>query len=464
MSEPAPDLPDDAAPLPPWQVALAHRWRSVSGVLLDPITLLGLAAAAWGASRAGAAFGGSGQLGAVVVPLAAALALAAGAFLLAEDLLFARPENELLRAQPLGPTGLLRVRLKELRWWLAPGLVLAGSASWAAADVLAAAALALCWWTLPGAAVAFCLRIGAPARRRVRFALAALGLAAAAGGLFLADHPLDGPPWLAALPVLLVAALGTAAGAGLEGAWVDRYDLRASEALSTSRRAGRRGWRLAERLLPLPPALRARLLRDFALLSRGRDVRGAALLSLSPLSCLYLADELVGLSGPHALPWRALTAAALGGAGVAYAMGPGIHLARSRVLAWERGTPRSGRRSLIAALLWAAVFASAHGLITVATVALAAGGRFAPEAPSLLLPVLGLELALAHFVVAFTFGASTGRRIEGEGTLALMLPAVAVGVALVAVLWPWAVPLYFVVTAGMLRDGIERHEALEVTW
>ena len=76
----------------------------------------------------------------------------------------------------------------------------------------------------------------------------------------------------------------------------------------------------------------------------------------------------------------------------------------------------------------------------------------------------GLELAMAHFAVVFTLSRASGRTVIGEGMLIFALPVVAVGVALAGVLAPWAIPLYFVFTVGLLGEASRRIDEIEVTW
>jgi hypothetical protein len=59
---------------------------------------------------------------------------------------------------------------------------------------------------------------------------------------------------------------------------------------------------------------------------------------------------------------------------------------------------------------------------------------------------------------------SLGRRVAGEGALVLALACVAAGLAVVAILYPAALPLYLLLTLGLSSRAKERYEALEVTW
>ena len=102
--------------------------------------------------------------------------------------------------------------------------------------------------------------------------------------------------WLGAGLVGAVAAfLGRGPGSAT------RFEQLASEAQTASPRARGRCWKTLEALLPLPAPLRSRLVRDLVLLLGGRDLRGATLLLLAPLSCLLLRDELNSLSSPSLL-------------------------------------------------------------------------------------------------------------------------------------------------------------------
>jgi uncharacterized membrane protein YecN with MAPEG domain len=243
-----------------------------------------------------------------------------------------------------------------------------------------------------------------------------------------------------------------------------QFEFLASEAVSASPR--RRGalWNLLARVLPLPRRIRSRVVRDLILLLRGQDLRGAFLIAASPASYLVLRDELAVLRRPELVGWRTLTCAALGGAAVAYAVGPGIHLVRNQVMSWERVSRQAGRSALRGALAYALGFAALHSVGTLITVALSANGRFADHVPGLIAPVFILELAMAHFVVVFTMGASSGRKVHGEGTLVLALPIVAVGVAIFAWFSPWIAALYFLVTGGMAAQAVLRYEKVEVSW
>ena len=71
---------------------------------------------------------------------------------------------------------------------------------------------------------------------------------------------------------------------------------------------------------------------------------------------------------------------------------------------------------------------------------------------------------MAHFSVVFTLSRALGQTVNGEGMLAVALPAVAVGVALAAVLFPAAILLYPLATLGMTAQARQRLDQLEVTW
>ena len=446
-----------------WEAAAALRWKLASGALLDPFSMVGAVAAAWACQRAASAWVADDSVRAAALPILVLLGLALISAAIASTLLYDRRENDLLRSLPLGPAGFLHLTRRELGWWTVVPRLLGACAVWGGSDAAAAAVVFVASWGAREAGLSLALAASSAGRRWI---LRASVLALAAGAVALrwsppAVSPPDSAPLWAAL--LLGGALASCA-LGPARLWVRFSASRLSEAAA---RPATRGWAWGpalDRLAPLPGPLRARLLRDLLLLVRGQDVRALVLLALSPLACLYLVDELARSGSAQALSWRVSSAAALGGAAVAYAGGPAVHLLRTRGLSWERVAPRPGRRHLTAALTWSLGFALLHGAAVLATVALAHGGRHAHLVPALILPVLGLEAAMAHFVVAFVSGASDGRRVHGEGTIALMLPVVALGVALVGLLLPWAVPLYFVVTANMVRDGVRRLETMEVAW
>lgn len=427
----------------PWTVARDMRWKAVRGLVVDPIALLGTAVCAWALVRTGA-----------VGTVAALLALTALATTLADDLLFGRPDGDLLRVQPLGPSGYLRVRAAELGWWMKLPALLAAAAAVGVAGAGAGAAALVAAWLVPPLGLRLALALRATFGRHGTLLVwlpAAVALAA----------PLPHEAWTAAP----FAAAGLLAKVGLERAFGARFDRLASDAATAPRRRWAIAWPLMSALAaPLPAPLRARVVRDVTLLVRGRDPQGLVLLALSPLSCLLLRDELATLPMRAAMPWRVLTCAALGGAAVAYAVGPGLHRVRIGAMAWERVAPKPGRRAVAGALAYALPLALLHGGATLATLALVQDGRFAPDVGGLALPVLGLEASLAWFVVAFVLGAQSGRRILGEGTLTLALPVVGVGVAIAGVLMPALVPAFFILTAPMLATAARRFERVEVTW
>lgn len=433
--------PVEGSPPPPWEVARDLRWRAVRGIVLDPIAMLGTTIAAWALWRTE-----------VVGTAAALLLLAALATRLGDDLLFRRPDGDLLRVQPLGPSGFLKVRRAELGWWLHPARLLVAAAALSDGPLTAVAAWLAGGFAAPlGLWLALALRRLGPRGPLLAWLPAAAALATTVPG-----------GWPIAVGFAAVAGL---AGVTLEGAYGARFDQLASDAVTAPRRGRRHTWRLLEALMAgLPRPVRSRLVRDAVLTLRGQDGQGLILLLLSPLSCMVLVDELASLPNRAALTWRVLTAAALGGAAVAYAVGPGIHRLRVSAMAWERVTPHPGRRAMAAAMFWGLGLALVHGAATLATVGLVQDGRFAADVPGLVLPVLGLQTAMAHYVVAFTFSGQAGRRIAGEGTLVLSLPVVAIAVAVAGLLMPPVILAYFVVTAGMVAAGAARYDRVEVTW
>lgn len=427
----------------PWEVARDLQWRVARELLLDPLTWVGVLVAGWALHRTG-----------VLGTEAALLALMGLATLQADELLFRRRHGDLLRTMPLGEFGFLRVCRAELGWWLHPARILVA----AAASSDGGPAVAVTVWlgaafapTL-GLRLAIALRRGFGARGRLVVLLPAVVAVFA---------PL---PWTWQ-PLLVFVALGLLAGRDLKAAFRRDFPRLASDACTApSARPGAtwRGLSALARLLPV--AVRARVVRDLVLLLRGRDVQGAILLLLSPLSCLLLVDELASMPSRASLPWRVLTCAALGGGAVAWAVGPGIHRLRNVVMSWERVAPHPGSRAMTGSLVYGLGLAVLHGGATLLTLALVQGGRFAEDVPMMALPVLGLEVAMAHYVVAYTMGATRGRRVAGEGTIVLALPVVAVAVALASVFHPALVLVYFVITAGMFAAGVRRYERVEVTW
>jgi hypothetical protein len=446
-----------------WQAAAELRWKLASGALLDPFSLVGAAIAAWACHRAGAAWVGDDALRATLLApgVLCALVLVSGA--IGATLLYDRTENDLLRSLPLGERGFLKLSRKELGWWTVVPRALGAAAVLGGAGVGPALVVLVASSGSREAGLSAAIILPRSARQHVgRAAASALAVAAAAVAWL---SPAVAPPANAALASSIAAGLLLLATFGSPARLWPRFGpARLSAASARPRTRGPAIGPWLDRILPLPGPARARLLRDLLLMLRGRDARALALFALSPLACIYLADELARGGTDQALTWRVLSAAALGGAAVAYAGGPGVHLLRTRALAWERMAPSPGRRHVVAALAWAMSFAALHGVLILATVFWADGGRSADLVPSLVLPVLVLETAMAHFVVGFVAGASDGQRVHGEGTIALMLPFVALGVALVGMLAPWAAPLYFLVTAKMVRDGARRIETMEVAW
>jgi hypothetical protein len=446
-----------------WEAAAALRWKLASGALLDPFSLVGAAAAAWAAWRAAGAWVGGDPVRAAALPLLVLGGLAAVATAVAAALLYERRENELLRSLPLGPGGFLRLCRRELGWWMTiPGAVAAmavggGSGAPAGALVLVGG--------LGAREAGLLAAVGLGARgRRLLVRAATLGLFALGAALWMHPPSLALPAWAGALAAGVAGAAAFGARPLADRLWPRLSARRLSDAVARPRGAGPAWGALLDRALPLPGPWRARLLRDLLLLVRGEDPRALLLLGLSPLACVWLVGELARPGNAQALTWRVLTASALGGAAVAYAAGPATHLLRARALGWERVAVAPGRRHLGAALAWSLGAAFLHGGGVLLTVAFALGGRHADLVPGLALPVLGLEAALAWFVAAFVAGATDGRRVLGEGSLAIMLPVVALGVALVGLLAPWAVPLYFLLTADMVRQGVRRIDTLEVAW
>lgn len=434
---------------PPWEAARDLRWRAVRDVVLDPIAMLGTVVVAWALVRSGA-----------VGPEAAVLLYAAFAIRTGDELLFVRPDGELLRVHPLGPTGFLKVRRAELGWWLHPPRVLlaacvgAGYGFW----------FGVAAWALGGYGRSFGIWLAIHSRRLLRRHGGAVWLPGAAATVL---HHVEGvPESLRLYAATVVIALATLAPWAVETSYIVHFDRLVSDAATAPRSRTRLLWP-ALRALTLPVidrGVRSRLVRDAVLTLRLQDPQGAILLLLAPLSCLLLVGELETLPTPAAMPWRTLTCAALGGAAVAYGTGPGIHRLRMASMPWERTSPQPGRRALTSALVWALGLATVHGLATLATVALAQDGRFADQATALALPVLGLEWAMAHFVVVQVFANQRGKRILGEGTLVLSLPIVAIAVAVAGVLMPALIPAYFLVTAGMTAQAAARYDAVEVTW
>ena len=445
----------------PWEVARDLRWRVARDSLSDPFTWVGVAAVAWAAHRVGGASAAHlTPSGAVLV----AVGLGRGAALtLVDSLLFARAENDFLRTWPLGPTGLLRVRVEEAGWWLRPLWVVLATFAHAVAGWPGVAGLVLPALGVPGLAATMDLLARAAGRSAGRSA-AVIAL----GGIALAGLVPARPPWAALgpwWPTAVGAVAGLAAmalGRPRDRLFTAHHAAAASRAATAPPPPSRLPSRLL-RLLPLPPAWRARLLRDALLLLRGQDLQSALLLMAAPLSALLLADSLAAAHG-QAVTWRTLEATAMGAAAIAWATGPTAHVLRSATMAWERGAPAPGRRHTWAALAWAAAPAVAHGALMLAVVATVQGGHHADQVPALTLPVIGLELVLVHYSVAFSLNNTAGRRVGGLPSLVLSLPFVAAGVALLALVAPWAIPVWFVATARWTARGFARYDSLEVTW
>ena len=447
---------------PSAQVALDLRWRLVREVLLDPFAWVGGVVIALVLARLGGSL--EGPAAAAAAPLAAGLLGLTIGSLGSDVLLFETKENELLRTQPLGPRGLLAVRRAELGWWLHPIALLAAAFGAGAGGASSAIAAWIAVRLGRDASLVAALRLRTPGRGRRVLAFAALGVATSLGALAIVPGldpgaPVWGLPLAGAAPVALG---GLVAGRALTGVWDRRYEAMASAALAAPSLPHSRLWPRLARAVPLPPALRARWTRDLLLFVRGQDGRGAVLLLLAPLSVLAIDLDPTPTGGQ--LLWRALSAAALGGGAIAYAVGPGVHRLRIATLPWARTAPRPGRRALLGAMFWGLGLATLHGLWVLTWIGAARSGWFLADLPALVGPVLGLELAMAHFAVAFTLSRATGQRVLGEGMLIFAIPVVAIGVALAGVLAPWLIPLYFVATVGLMADAARRIDAIEVTW
>jgi len=451
----------------PVDVAIELRRRVARDALLDPFGWVGLAVVALvlHGMVADAAVD-PGRTAAVAVAVLGVLATVSHRT--ADFLLFGMQENDFLRTQPLGPRGLLRVRAAELGWWSMPTRLLAAACGFGLAGAVGAGALFVAGTALDRAALRAAIalrdRFGAGAPR-----IGGAGAAAAVVALLAVPTGLALPPGASATTLVLgvaaaVGGLGLLGGRGVDAPFDARYARAASAASSVGRLALRRVWPVLDRLVPLPAPIRARWLRDVALLLRGWDGRGLFLLALSPLAGVVLAGELQGHLRPEALLWRVLQAAALGGAAVAYAVGPGVHVLRNRAMVWERTAPRPGRRATISAHAYAATFALLHAGTILATAALADGGRHGGAVLGVAPAVLALELAMAHYTVAYALTRTAGRRVAGETTLAFALPVVAVAVAGVSLVHPFLGLVYFAGTAGMYARGVDRYEAVEVTW
>ena len=452
-----------------WQVAAKLRWTIVRGVLIDPISWLLIGASAWGLHRFAGGISQPGTLGASLLILTVLSGAVVFASIYADRLLFLEAENDFLRAQPLGELGFYRLRSVELSWWLRAPAVLAGAAGlgasgWWLAILSAATVLAL---SALGLGLSLILR---GPLRQLRSAVRILGLGLPALALYLfggQSIPATATPLEAWLPACAAFALLSAALAARVLAptlFRRQFDELSSLAAVRDRSDTGRFWSTLNACLPLPLPLRARLSRDLVLLARGWDARGALLLLLSPLSCLYLAEALSGSMREAAVLWRSLEAAALGAAAIAYAVGPNIHILRADTMVWSRTAPNPGRNELRSALLYAALFATMHGTLILGTVATVRDGRFADQLLVLAGPVLALEIFMVHFAVVFSMAESLGRRVAGEGALILALACVGAGLAVIAILYPLALPLYLIFTLGLAGRARERYERLEVTW
>ncbi len=458
---------DSDEPQPPWEVASGLRWLIVREVLIDPISWLLLAVSCWFLLRVATPLASPGTWGCVLVPAAALCTATVVAMLTADRLLFSERDNEVLRVQPLGEDGFYKVRSRELHWWAWPPALLAAAAglsvgSWTVAAATLAGSLATGGIGIGGALLLrgwFGARRGLVAATLVGVPLAGLWLGSAS--------PLPRPdlgPWLAIAPGLLWLLLGTAAVPISLRMFRHSFERLASDAAVRDRSEPGRMWHLMMALVPAPLTLRARLTRDLVLLTRGWDPRGALLIALSPLSCLYLADLLEQSIREAPMTWRVLEAAALGAAAIAYAVGPNIHVLRNEAMAWSRTSPRPGRNSLRGALAYGLLFAIAHGGLVLLTVALVRDGRYLDRVADLTFPVLALEAGMVHFAVVYSMAESLGRRVAGEGALILALACIAAGLAVVGYLYPLALPLYLVLMVGLVAQAVQRYESLEVTW
>lgn len=178
-------------------VAQDLRWRVTRDVLLDPFAwvggvLLGLVLAQVGTSLAEA----TSPLATVAAAPLLTLAVGVG---LADALFFRMPENDLLRTQPLGPTGLLEVRAAELGWWLHPLSLFSAAIAWGGAGIGGAVAAwiasRLCVQGAGTVAITTRSVLGASGASAGMFAVAG-----ASGGLLATGHltSFDLPVWIGA--------------------------------------------------------------------------------------------------------------------------------------------------------------------------------------------------------------------------------------------------------------------------
>lgn len=443
----------------PVDVARALRWRVARNVLLDPFAWVGGVLLTLVLVRVGGWL--EPRFGALAVVAAAPLLTLGVGIGLADTLLFRSAENDLLRVQPLGRHGLLEVRKTELGWWLSAPALFGAAIGYGAAGLLGSITTfaAARFFVASSASSAL---LGRRLAGRGGAVLGTVLVALSAGGLLAAGRQFGAdslPVWAGAV---VPAVLGLALSVPLRKLWTRYYEPLASEAASAPSTDRLPIWALLSRLSPLPATWTGRLLRDATLLFRGVDARGAVLLLLSPAAVLSIQLDPTPTSGQ--LLWQALSAAALGGGAIAYAVGPGVHRLRVLVLPWARVAPEPGRRALAAGLLWGFLWTTLHAGLLLAVIATARDGWFLSEIARLALPVLALEWSMAHFSVVFTLSRALGQTVNGEGMLAVALPAVAVGVALAAVLFPAAILLYPLATLGMTAQARHRLDQVEVTW
>jgi len=453
----------------PWEVAATLRWKIVRGVLLDPISWLLIAVSCWAMHRFSQDMSQTGTWGPSMVVLTALSAAVVFAIIYSDRLLFSESDNDFLRAQPLGELGFYRLRSVELGWWLRPPAILAAAAGLGASGWPLALLCGIAVATLAPLGLALSLTLRGPLMR-IRHLIVTTALLIPSLALYLfgtaALPPLakEIESWLPASSVLLLILFTLAARSLGPSVFEARFPELASHAAVRDHRTRGGLWRVLMASLPLPLPIRARLSRDLVLLLRGWDPRGALLLLLSPLSCLYLLEVLSGSMREAALLWRVLESSALGAAAIAYAVGPNIHVLRAEAMSWSRTAPSPGPNELRGSLLYAGLFATLHSALTLLTVATVRDGRFVEELGGLVFPVLALELFMVHFSVVFSMAESLGRRVAGEGALVLALACVGAGLAVVAILYPAALPLYLLLTLGLSSRAKERYDALEVTW